>query len=216
MAMSMENRLRNLGNYYFVIIVILGVFWLYRLPHIEDYKYDEKTVFVKIQVVDSTLEILEVDLSQYAFGENEYFLFKSPSFSSKISIEDGFEHMDRGNDRDYDKQVYKKLAYYSFNEDVFYDAGLPQSVMDKIEIGIAKTKAKSRYFRYYYSVADEGKIFLKVMEEWHGRENKNKNDVFIISCDYQAKKIDMTETLREKLEKYFPKPPDSLESDTIE
>ncbi|MBK5722646.1 hypothetical protein JGH11_17360 [Dysgonomonas sp. Marseille-P4677] len=202
----MEKELRKISNYYFIIIIVLCIFWFYRLPHTEDYKYDETTVFAEVQVMDSTLEILEVDLGQYAFGNHEYYIFKSPYLSNKFNIEDGFVSLDRQQSREYNKSAYKELGYYSFGEDVFYDAKIPQYVVDEIATEIEKTKAKSRYFRYYYSIHDQGKVRLKIMEEFHGWEYKDKKDIFIYSCYYQAQRIDMTVTLRAKLKKYFPTP----------
>lgn len=208
---NMEKELRKISNSYFIIIAILFIYFLYRWPHREDYKYDEYTVFAKIEVVDSALAILEVDLLQYTFDDNKYFIFKSPSPSNKIETEDGFVNLDSEQAREYNKSAYKELGYYSFKEDLFYDAKIPQAVTNEIAVEMEKTKAKSRYFRYYYSISDLGKIHLKIMEEFHGWENKDQKDIFIYSCDYQARKVEMTDNLRTTLEKYFPDTPETIE-----
>lgn len=198
----MEQKLRLIGKYCWYAIAVLTIFLVYRLPHRNDYLYDERTVFAKIQVVDSTLEILEVDLSQYAFGTNEYYIFKKPLPSYKIDISDGSTHFDRGDRQSYDRQAMYKLAYYSFSEDVIFDAKLSDTIINEIDKAIRKTKAKSRYFRLYYEIDNGGKINLNVMEEYHG-VNSNKKDVFIYSCSYQAKKVLITPTLRADLNEYF-------------
>lgn len=198
----MEQKLRLIAKYCWYAIAVLTIFLIYRLPHRNDYLYDERTVFAKIQVVDSTLEILEVDLNQKTFGTNEYYIFKEPLPSYKIDISDGSTHFDRGDRQSYDRQAMYKLAYYSFEEDVLYDAKISDTIINEIDKAIRKTKAKSRYFRLYYEIDNGGKINLNVMEEYHGA-NSNKKDVFIYSCNYEAKKVLVTPTLRADLDEYF-------------